>query len=147
MPLWFLGFLVANILGRDITEAHKRQEQRENQQKVAMARDQLLSGVTKMLYGYNLTVNLETWKYSLITGTGMDKATGIMQHSDDYVLVHAKLLQGIAPEDTEKFENLVGIAALKERSNATGFVGTISCRVPVGESNEWHEVNLFMGTN
>lgn len=130
------GEPVANILGRDITEAHKRQEQRENQQKAAMARDQLLSGVTKMLYGYNLTINLETWKYVLITGTGMEKVLEIMQHNDDYVLVHAKLLQGIAPEDKEKFESLVGIAALKEKSNATGFVGTIACRVPVGESNE-----------
>lgn len=141
------GEPVANILGRDITEAHKRQEQRENQQKAAMARDQLLSGVTKMLYSYNLTINLETWKYSLITGTGMDKVLETMQHNDDYVLVHAKLLQGIASEDKEEFEKLVGIAALKERSNATGFVGTISCRVPVGETNEWHEVNLFMTTN
>lgn len=141
------GEPVANILGRDITEAHKRQEQRENQQKAAMARDQLLSGVTKMLYGYNLTINLETWKYVLITGTGMEKVLEIMQHNDDYVLVHAKLLQGIAPEDKEKFESLVGIAALKEKSNATGFVGTIACRVPVGESNEWYEINLFMETN
>ena len=141
------GEHVANILGRDITEAHKRQEQRENQQKAAMARDQLLSGITKMLYSYNLTVNLETWRYSLITGTGMEKVLETMQHSDDYVLMHAKLLQGIAPEDKEKFERLVGIAALGERSNATGFVGTISCRVPVGDTNEWHEVNLFMGTN
>lgn len=141
------GEPVANILGRDITEAHKRQEQRTNQQKAAMARDQLLSGVTKMLYSYNLTVNLETWKYSLITGTGMDAVLEIMQHSDDYVLIHAKLLQGIAPEDKEKCESLVGIAALQERSNATGFVGTIACRVLAGEANEWHEVNLFMGTN
>ena len=35
-----------------------------------MARDQLLSGITKMLYSFNLTVNLESWRYSLITGTG-----------------------------------------------------------------------------
>ena len=141
------GEPVANILGRDITEAHKRQEQRENQQKAAMARDQLLSGITKMLYGYNVTINLETWKYSLITGTGMERIIDIMQHNDDYVLVHAKLLQGIALEDKEKFESLVGISALKEKSNATGYVGTVSCRALVEESNEWHEINLFMGTN
>ena len=141
------GEPVANILGRDITEAHRRQEQRENQQKAAMARDQLLSGVTKLLYSYNLTVNLETWKYSLITGTGMNGVLEVMQQSDDYVLTHAKLLQKIAQEDQEKLEKLIGIAALRERGNATGFVGTISCRVPVGESNDWHEINLFMGTN
>lgn len=120
---------------------------KSRQQKAVMDRDQLLSGVTKLLYSYNLTVNLDNWKYSLITGTGMDKVLETMQHNDDYVLIHAKLLQGIAPEDKEKIESLVGITALKERSNATGFVGTIVCRVPVGETNEWHEVNLFMGTN
>ncbi|MGN1249400.1 MAG: PocR ligand-binding domain-containing protein, partial [Candidatus Spyradocola sp.] len=93
------GETVANILGRDITDAHKRQEQRENQQKAANARDQLLSGVTKMLYSYNLTVNLETWKYSLITGTGMNEVLETMQRGDDYVLLCAKLYKNIAPED------------------------------------------------
>ena len=33
------------------------------------------------------------------------------------------------------------------KANVSGYVGTLSCRVPVGETNEWHEVNLFMGTN
>ena len=141
------GVPIANILGRDITDAHKRQEQREIQQKAAMARDQLLSGVTKMLYGYNLTVNLETWKYSLITGTGMSEVLKTMQHTDDYVLLYAKLFKNIAPEDKEKLENLIGIRALKEKKNATGFVGTLSCRVILGDISEWHEVNLFMGTN
>ena len=141
------GEPIANILGRDITDAHKRQEQREIQQKAAMARDQLLSGVTKMLYSYNLTVNLETWKYSLITGTGMSDVLKTMQYTDDYVLLHAKLFKNVAPEDKEKVENLIGIRALKEKMNATGFVGTLSCRVILGGISEWHEVNLFMGTN
>lgn len=141
------GEPIANILGRDITDAHKRQEQRENQQKAAMARDQLLSGVTKMLYSYNLTVNMETWKYSLITGTGMDKVLETMQHNDDYVLLYAKLHKNIAEEDKENLEKLIGIQALKEKMNVSGFVGTLSCRVISGEESEWHEVNLFMGTN
>ncbi|MDD6188513.1 MAG: PocR ligand-binding domain-containing protein [Clostridiales bacterium] len=141
------GEPIANILGRDITDIHKRQEQREIQQKAAMARDQLLSGVTKMLYGYNLTVNLETWKYSLITGTGMDKVLETMQQNDDYVLLYAKLSRNIAPEDQEKLEKLIGIHALREKMNATGFAGTLSCRVISGGASEWHEVNLFMGTN
>ncbi|MGN0364850.1 MAG: PocR ligand-binding domain-containing protein [Suilimivivens sp.] len=141
------GEPIANILGRDITEAHKRQEQRENQQKAAMARDQLLSGITKMLYSYNLTVNLETWKYSLITGTGMNGVLDTMQHNDDYVLLYAKLSQNIAPEDRENLDRLIGIHALKKMMNTTGFIGTLSCRIITGENDEWHEVNLFMGTN
>ena len=141
------GEPIANILGRDITEAHKRQEQRDNQQRAAMARDQLLSGVTKMLYGYNLTVNLETWKYSLITGTGMSEVLETMQHNDDYVLLYAKLLKNVVPEDEEKLDELVGIQALKEKKNTTGLAGTLSYRFVAGETNKWHEVNLFMGTN
>ena len=141
------GEPIANILGRDITDAHKRQEQREIQEKAAMARDQLLSGVTKMLYSYNLTVNLESWRYSLITGTGMDKVLETMQHNDDYVLLYAKLVKNIAPEDKAKLEGLINVQALKEKRGTSGFAGTVSCRVLAGEDSEWHEVNLFMGTN
>lgn len=141
------GEPVANILGRDITEVHKRQEQRENQQKAAMARDQLLSGVTKMLYGYNITVNLETWKYSLITGTGMSQTLEIMQHEDDYVLLNAKLFRNIAPEYKKQLEDLIGVRALKEKANATGYIGSLSYRVINDNQDRWAEVNLFMGTN
>lgn len=141
------GEPVANILGRDITDAHKRHEKRENQQKAAMARDQLLSGITKMLYSYNLTVNLETWRYSLITGTGMGSVLDTMQHYDDYVLLNAKLSKNIAPEDREKFDKLISVRALKEKSTASGFIGSLSYRVDLNGQNEWHEVNLFIGTN
>ncbi len=142
-----VGEPIANILGRDITEAHKRQEQRENQQKASMARDQLLSGITKMLYSYNLTVNLNTWKYSLITGTGLNRVTDIMRQNDDYVLIHARLLKAIALEDQEKIEGLVGIQALKKKRVATGFVDTVVCHVPIDGVDEWHEVNLFISTD
>ena len=141
------GEPIANILGRDITDAHRRQEQRENQQKAAVARDQLLSGVTKMLYSYNLTVNMETWKYTLITGTGMNEVLEIMQSSDDYVLLNARLLRSIAPEDKERVEQLVGIRALQEKKNMSGYAGTLSCRVAGKKGDGWHEINLFMGAN
>ena len=141
------GEPVANILGRDITDAHRRQEQREFQQKAAIARDQLLSGVTKMLYSYNLTVNLETWRYSLITGTGMNRVLQVMQSSDDYVLLYARLAKSIAPEDKEKLHALISAQALRGKRNSSGFAGTLSCRVTDGENSEWHEINLFMGTN
>ena len=141
------GEPVANILGRDITDAHKRHEKHENQQKAAAARDQLLSGITKMLYGYNLTVNLETWKYSLITGTGMNEVLETMQHNDDYVLLYAKISKSIAPEDKSKLDNLVSVRALNGRNHETGYIGSMSYRFIVGETNKWHEVNLFIGTN
>ncbi|MGN1099124.1 MAG: ATP-binding protein, partial [Christensenellales bacterium] len=121
-------------------------EKRENQQKAAMARDQLLSGITKMLYGYNITVNLETWKYSLIMGTGMNKVLDTIRHNDDYVLLHARLIKNVAPEYRDKMEEIVGIQTLKDRANATGYVGSLTYRV-INDRDKWHEVNLFIGTN
>ncbi|MDO4481998.1 MAG: PocR ligand-binding domain-containing protein [Bacillota bacterium] len=141
------GEPVANILGRDITEAHKRIEQRENQQRASMARDQLLSGITKMLYGYNVTINLETWKYFLITGTGMERITEIMQQDDDYVLLSAKLLKNIAPEHKKALGDLISVKALKEKSKITGYIGSVSYRVEGEEGDRWAEANLFIGTN
>lgn len=141
------GEPVANILGRDITESHKRQEQRENQQRAAMARDQLLSGITKMLYSFNLTVNLESWHYSLITGTGEPETISLMQETDDYVLLYAKLLKFVGQEHKEAYDNLIGVQALKKRLHFSGYAGSITCRMQINGTNQWHEVNLFMGTN
>ncbi|MGI6020963.1 MAG: ATP-binding protein [Lachnospiraceae bacterium] len=112
-----------------------------------MARDQILSGVTKMLYGYNLTVNLESWKYSLITGTGMERIIDLMQQYDDYVLLCAKLLVNVAPEDKEAISGLIGVHALMEKTNTPGYVGSASYRSIQNGQDRWAEVNLFIGTN
>ena len=141
------GEPVANILGRDITESHKRQEQRDNQQRAVMARDQLLSGITKMLYSFNLTVNLESWHYSLITGTGEPETISLMQETDDYVLLYAKLLKFVGQEHKEAYDNLIGVQALQKRLHFYGYAGSIICRMQINGMNQWHEVNLFMGTN
>lgn len=141
------GEPIANILGRDITETHKRQKQRENQQKAVMARDQLLSGITKMLYSFNLTVNLESWHYSLITGTGEPETVALMQETDDYVLLYAKLFKFVAPEHKETYDNLISVKALTKRLHTPGYAGSITCRVQINGVNQWQEVNLFMGTN
>ncbi|MDD6190217.1 MAG: ATP-binding protein [Firmicutes bacterium] len=141
------GDPVANILGRDITESHKRQEQRDNQQRAATARDQMLSGVTKMLYGYNVTVNLETWKYSIIAGTGMEHIVEVMQQDDDYVLLNAKLSKNIAPEDADKVDGLISVRALREKTGATGYIGSVTYRSSSNGQERWAEANLFIRTN
>ncbi|MDD6810413.1 MAG: response regulator [Lachnospiraceae bacterium] len=142
-----MGEPLANILGRDITEAHKRQAQRELSQKAVMARDQLLAGVTKMLYSFNVTVNLKTWKYELITGTGITDAVKIMEQSDDYVLTFAKIKGMLLPEYHQILDGLVGIEALLAVSHTSGFIGTVITAAEYKGKINWQEINLFMGTN
>ncbi len=142
------GNPVANILGRDITDAHNRQEQRELAQKAAAARDRLLSGLTKQLYSFNLNVNLNTWKYTLITGTGCDQAVSVMRMSDDYVLTINNILRAMEKESAEKVENLCGVAALQKLRGRSGFIGSVTT-TSTRENGErrWQEINLFMGSN
>lgn len=78
------GTRIANILGRDITESHNAQEKNEKELRAAAAKNQILSELTKMLYSYNLTLNLRTGKYSMIIGTGMTKFMEIFKSTDDY---------------------------------------------------------------
>lgn len=139
------GEPVANILGRDITEAHKRQEQRENQQKAAMARDQLLSGVTKMLYSYNMTVNVNTGKYTLITGTGLDETVARLKSTDDYSSIYQDFLGAVDPAYLQRSMELLSIGSFRGQRDKTGHLGTEEFPLRYTEKLEWHEINVFAG--
>ena len=52
--------------------------------KASAAKDQILSDITKTLYSYNATVNLNTGKYSLIVGTGMVEFIRDLSRTDHY---------------------------------------------------------------
>ena len=84
------GNRVANILGRDITEAHNAAERSAQELQAAASKNQMLSEITKMLYSYNLTLNLRTGKYSMIIGTGMTKFMEIFKSTDDYETAYNK---------------------------------------------------------
>lgn len=78
------GRRIINILGRDITKLHEMQERSDRELKAAAEKNKILSDITKMLYGYNITLNLITGKYSLIEGNGMTKFIEIFRATDDY---------------------------------------------------------------
>ena len=141
------GNPVANILGRDITEAHEAQERRENELKAVAAKDQILSEITKKLYSYNLTLNLISGKYSLIVGTGMDSFVKIFESTDDYKEAFAKKSQLISREFREAFSNISGLDALRARIKEKGYIGKLEYSTETEKGIEWHEINVFIGTN
>lgn len=46
--------------------------------------ERLLAHITQRLYSYNLTVNLTTGKYTVISGTGMDVVVKHYLEHEDY---------------------------------------------------------------
>lgn len=141
------GEPVANILGRDITESHNSREQREKELKAAAAKDELLSGVTKMLYSFNATINLNTWKYTLITGTGMNPAVSVIESSDDYGRTFDEMKKMLLPEYREMLTQHLGKEALLSAAGKSGHIDTITTAAKIDGSVHWQELNLFMGTD
>ena len=143
------GDPVANILGRDVTESHRQQVRRERELKAAAAKDQILSGITQALYGYNLTVNLKTLKYTLITGTGMDAACEVFKQHDDYADALAEKLKFVAPQYAPHVASILAPEHLSDLADSgrNGAMGSFEYAAIVNGRHQWHETNIFIGTD
>lgn len=118
-----------------------------NELKSAAAKDKILSEITKMLYSYNMTLNLRTGKYSTIVGTGLKGYVQILQSTNDYATVFKEKMKYVAPEFAEKFKALTGYEALQDHIQESGFIGSLEYASTMEENREWHEINVFMGIN
>ncbi|MGN0691376.1 MAG: hybrid sensor histidine kinase/response regulator, partial [Oscillospiraceae bacterium] len=141
------GTRIANILGRDITEMHEAQERRENELKAVAAKDQILSDITKTLYSYNLTLNLVSGKYSLILGTGMKDFVKIFEATDDYETAYRQKIQYVTEDYIEAFGNFSSLSALRDSVHETGYIGNLEYAAKTEKGIEWHEINIFLGTD
>lgn len=141
------GTRIANILGRDITDVHNAQEKRERELRAAAAKNQILSELTKMLYSYNLTLNLRTGKYSMIIGNGMTQFMEIFKSTDDYETAYNRKLPYLDPENVSQFAALASLESLRARTNANGFIGNLEYGAITDYGEEWHEINIFLGTD
>ena len=143
------GDPVANILGRDITEAHEQLDRREREMKAAAAKDQILSGITQALYGYNLTVNLKTLKYTVITGTGMDAACKVFLQHDDYADALEEKLKFVDDQFSAHVASILAPQHLCDLAAAgrNGAIGSFEYAATVDGEHQWHETNIFIGTD
>lgn len=141
------GRRIANILGRDITETHNAQERNEKELRAAAAKNEILSELTKMLYSYNATVNLNTGKYSLIVGTGMEELIQHFSRTDDYEKACEYLLEKAVPEYLEEMNRRFSLQSLREQKHLRGHIGQMEYAAVTNNGIGWFEVNAFMGVD
>ncbi len=139
------GRRIANILGRDITEMHKQQEKKERELRASTARDQLLSSITKMLYSYNMTVNVDTGKYTLITGTGMEDTVERMKATDNYDDIYKRFINAVDDTYLKKGVELMSLENYRGKQFGAGHLGTGEFLLHYTKKPEWHEINVFAG--
>lgn len=127
-------------------DVSKEQELREREERASEAKDQLLSDITKMLYGYNLTVNLKTGKYTIIEGNGMAESVAYLKKFEDYDTVYRTFCASTTPEYRKRAEELLNLDNYRGKSLKTGLLSTevFYGMLPKG-SMAWQEVNVIAG--
>lgn len=138
-----------NVLVRDVTEAHERAARRERELRAAAAKDALLSGITRMLYGYNLTVDLSTQKYEVIIGSGMDDIISFIAENTDYPTVSEQGLAMVTPEFRGRLREVLSLEGLRRAAaeGRTGLLGTFEYELLFEGVSHWHEISVFLGPN
>ena len=140
------GTPIANVFGRDVTEIRTARERRERELRAVAARDQLLSDITKMLYGYNMTVNVNTGKYTLIPGNGMERTVAFLQANDQYEEVFRQFCRNTDEQYRARATEMLSLDSYRGRIEHPGLVGTEEFLQHLPEGNDaWHEMNVIVG--
>lgn len=111
-------------------------------------KDRVLSQITQIMYSYNLTVDLETETYSLITGTGMERTVQEYKkhhHQDDLTRFQESIIH---PAYVNRFNALLNFESARKDPSENGFKGSLEYPVlyPGDDEYEWHEINVFIDT-
>ena len=140
------GAPLAYVLVRDVTEAHERHARREREQQAAAAKDALLSGITKALYGYNLNIDLLTQKYSLIAGTGLEASVRFLERTDDYRVAIQRKLSHVPEEYRTRLAEFASPEKMLQEVELghSGLFKTLEYPAVIQGRPTWEEVTIFL---
>lgn len=109
----------------------------------------ILSQITKQLYSYHVTIDLESEHYSVVEGLGMPQTRALLSSHYFYSDALAVLLKYVCPDFRKQLFDLASIENLRAHQHETGFVGSLQVpfHFPGMDYDEWHEINVFINVN
>lgn len=131
----------------DVTQEYEQQEARKRESAASASKDRILSDIIKALYSYNATVNLDTGKYSLFVGTGMEAYIEQFSQTDDYEEACNILLSNVLPEYVDELNRQFSLESLRCKKNQRGHIGQVVYAGVTADGIGWFEVNAFMGVD
>lgn len=97
-----------------------------NELKKAPAKqDRILSQITQIMYSYNLTVDLETRTYTLITGTGMERTVAEYERHSHQAELTSFQASIIHPAYVNRFNELLNFDSVSKNPLKNGFRGSL----------------------
>ncbi|MDO4486113.1 MAG: ATP-binding protein [Bacillota bacterium] len=131
----------------DVTQEYEQQEARKRESDATASRDRIQSDIISALYSYNATVNLNTGKYSLLVGNGMEEFIQQFSQTDDYEDACNLLLSNVFPEYIDEMNRQFSLEALRKKQNQRGHIGQMVYAGVTEAGIGWFEVNAFMGVD
>ena len=131
----------------DVTRERAQREARRREADATASRDRIQSDIIQGLYSYNATVNLETGKYTLSVGTGMEEFIRQFSKTDDYEEACNLLLSNVLPEYIDEMNRQFSLESLRRQRNHRGHIGQMLYAGVTSDGLGWCEVNEFMGVD
>lgn len=124
----------------DLVESFIEKHYREWMHRNEKVTDRTLSEIIKFLYSYNLTIDMETLDFKLVTGKGMERAVAIMQQYDNILEAQAAVMKFIHPDYLEKLRVQLAPDRIMGLGQKRGFICSHEYLTTYGE---WHEITVF----
>ena len=155
--LWMIsrGQLMETMDGRsaiisaciDVTQEKKIMEEKNREAIASASRESIFQDVIQALYSYCVTVNLNTGRYSLITGTGMESMIARCSTTDDYRESCYLLLNDVKEEYVAQLKEKLSLEALVRQKDCPGHIGRMEYEAVMDGKHGWFEVNVYIGVD
>ena len=130
----------------DVTEAKELKATREREERASQAKEQLLAAITKLLYAYNLTVDVNTGKYTIIKGNGLEQSVRYLSSNTDYDVIYKAFYDHIDNGSHARFQELLSIDNYRGQFVKEGLIGTEEFYVKLPDGGMvWQELNVIAG--
>jgi signal transduction histidine kinase/CheY-like chemotaxis protein len=135
-------------VSESVRQGQLLQMQNEREIRAGQAKDRQLASVIWALYGYNITVDLKTGGFSLISGTGTESVVKIMRRAKNYRELFERMLRQVRPGYHDMLRELVSLDRLRMNRDAGGTFRSGRYQL-VGdeETAHWGEVTVFFMTD
>lgn len=129
----------------DMTQEKTNMEERDKKAVASASRERIFQDVIQALYSYCATVNLNTGKYTLITGRGMETTIARCSSTDDYRQACYLLLHDVKEEYIAQLKEKFSLEAMITQKDHPGHMGWMEYEAVIDGTPGWFEVNVYIG--
>lgn len=140
------GRLVMMCVCMDVTNIYEKNRNIQNELRSISAREKVISDMAKTLYSFFMTVDINTWTFSFISGDIKDGTGEHLSCYSKYEDVYKDFYKRTDTAYRKRAERLLSKENLEISCRKPGNVGTDEFLIRMNDGRkEWYEINVFSG--